>query len=320
MSIVPYRREWMELREPANELAKILANTEFVPKALRGNPPAIAACILYGDEVGLGPMQSLAKIAVIDGKPALMAEAQRALILAAGHDFWVEEASTTRVTVAGRRQDSEQTSRVTWTMDDAKRANLSGKLNWRTYPRQMLLARASAELARAVFADAIGGLAAVEELEDQIDLDGNPKEDGEPKTQTRRRQRQGARATLTTVEPPKPAEPEQPLLPDELAAVVDPDEDREIARLEAEAALEDELAEIGAERMISDPQRRKLHALFNERGVENREPRLAYCSTVVGRTIETSNELTLDEASKVIDALEQWDPQDPDSQPFPDGI
>ena len=315
MSVVPYRpvasREWIELREPAGELAKILANTEFVPKSLRGNPPAIAACILYGDEVGLGPMQSLAKIAVIDGKPALMAEAQRALILAAGHDLWVEEATTTKVTVAGRRRDSEQTSRCTWTMDDAKRANLAGKQNWRTYPRAMLLARASAELARAVFADAIGGLAAIEELEDVHDVVGAI---AIPETQTRQRQRKGAKAILTTVEPVAPTAPEPPPLPEELSVI------------ENEREVEEALSEIGATRVdepddpgiITDPQRRKMHALFNERGVEQREPRLAYCTTVVGRTVETSNDLTAEEASKIIDALEQWDPNDPDSQPFPE--
>ena len=67
MSIVPYQengaRSWIALMEPAVELAKAVANTEFVPKSLRGNPAAITAAILYGDEVGLGPMQSLARIA-----------------------------------------------------------------------------------------------------------------------------------------------------------------------------------------------------------------------------------------------------------------
>ena len=128
--------------QPAIELAKAVAGTDFVPKAMRNNPAQITAAVLYGDEVGLGPMQSLARISVIDGRPSLAAEAQRALILAAGHELWIEESTITRCTVAGRRRDSDQTSRVTWTSDDAKRAKLDGKPNWRSYPRQMLLARA----------------------------------------------------------------------------------------------------------------------------------------------------------------------------------
>ena len=125
------RRRWVELMRPAADLAKSIAGTEFVPASLRQNPAAIAACILYGDEVGLGPMQALAKIAVIDGRPSLSSEAMRSLILAAGHDLWIEEATVSKATIAGKRHDSEQTSRVTWTMDDARRAGLQGKRNWR---------------------------------------------------------------------------------------------------------------------------------------------------------------------------------------------
>ena len=164
------RHRWVTLLAEVGQLAHAIANTDFVPKAMRGNEAAIVAAIMYGDEVGLSPMQSLAKIAVIDGKPSLAAEGQRALILAAGHYIWPEDFTTTKVTWAGRRHDLDTISRVTWTLDDAKKANLAGKQNWRTYPRAMLSARASAELARAVFADVIGGLAATEENEDSGDV------------------------------------------------------------------------------------------------------------------------------------------------------
>ena len=52
---------WIALMGPAVELAKAVAGTEFVPRAMRDNVAAIAAAILYGDEIGLGPMQSLAR-------------------------------------------------------------------------------------------------------------------------------------------------------------------------------------------------------------------------------------------------------------------
>jgi hypothetical protein len=329
MSMVAYKpREWIELMVPAAELSKQIANTEFVPKGIRGNPAAIAAAILYGDEVGLGPMQSLAKIAVIDGRPTLSSEAQRALILAAGHEIWVEEATNSRVTVAGRRHGSDETSRVTWTLDDARRAKLEGRPAWRLYPRQMLTARASAELARAVFADVIGGLAATEELEESPELGEGATE--QPAVTRRKRERAPSeRATVkaTPVEPVKAAEPEEPPLPgEELAgsnflilaareqasAVVPPDPPP------AAGAAPQELDVFGPEAPMSDAQRRKMHALLRSRRVETREARLAYVSHVLDRDIESSADLTIGEASRVIDALEQWDPDDPDSQPFPD--
>jgi hypothetical protein len=285
MSVVPYRpeapREWIALVPAAAELAKSVANTDFVPRGMRNNPAAITAAILYGDEIGLGPMQSLAKIAVIEGRPTLAAETQRGLVLQAGHKMWTEEATNTRVTVAGRRRDSDEVVRVTWTMDDAKRAGIGGKQNWRTYPRQMLHARASAELARALFADAIAGLAATEEIED---TGGDESPEAAPVSEGNRRRRRATLAPVSAPAEPTPA-PDTPLppLPGEQPAV---DDDPPAAGL------------------MSEAQRGKMMALFRERGFVERGARLAFTRVVIGRPVESSTELTSEEASKLIDTLE----------------
>src|SRR5262249_37700226 len=166
-----------------------IGGTDFVPRALRDNPAAIVAALLYGQEVGLGRMASLSTIAVIDGRPALSSEAQRALILAAGHEGWFEESTATRATACGRRRGSDKVRRVAWTLGDAKRAGLGGRNAWRTYPRQMLMARASAELARAVFPDVIRGLQAAEELDGDgpAESTGTPPPEEKPKRTRRRR-------------------------------------------------------------------------------------------------------------------------------------
>jgi len=295
MTLVPHlvedRRAWLDLSNPALELANQIAGTDFVPKQLQNNPAAITAAILYGDEVGLGPMQSLAKIAVINGRPTLAAEAQRALILAAGHDLWVEESTASKCTVAGRRKDSDATSRISWTMDDARRANLANKPPWKTYPRQMLLARASAELARAVFPDAIGGLAATEELNDNPDPGNGAAPASTPAPKTRQRKRASVSAPATTPEHAPSAEPELPPLPGE-------DEPE----------------------LMTEQQRPKLQVLFREKGIDDRGERLSYAGQVIGRQITTSKELTKAEASEVIDSLEQFDRDDPQTWPFPDGF
>jgi hypothetical protein len=304
MTLVPHtiedRRAWLDLSNPALELANQIAGTDFVPKQLQNNPAAITAAILYGDEVGLGPMQSLAKIAVINGRPTLAAEAQRALILAAGHDLWVEESTATKCTVAGRRKDSDATSRMTWTMDDARRAGLANKPPWKMYPRQMLMARASAELARAVFPDAIGGLAATEELDEEHEsVNGTSAATPAPEpTAKRTRKRANVTAPATTPDTPAPKAPEAPPVPGDLESIVAPD----------------------AEEMITENQRRKLHAMFREKNMDDREERLSYCGQVVGHPVRTSTSLTQSEASIVIDALDRYDPQDPQTWPFPQGF
>lgn len=266
-----YAADW--LLDPA-EIAQRIGGTDFVPKSLRNSPAAITAALLYGAELGLGRMQSLARIAVIDGRPALAAETQRALILAAGHDLWIEEATNTRCTIAGRRRGSEMTSRVTWTLDDAKRARIAGKQNWQSYPRQMLLARASAELARSIFADVIGGLAAFEEYEDADGAAAAPPstaDDGaeQQPTTTRRRRRVGTTANEPAHEDvgkPEP-EPEQPNPP-------------------SDAAL------------------RKMFAAMGEHGIVEREERLAFTNGALGRTITSSKELSAADVAAVIEAAE----------------
>lgn len=254
-------KDALELAAPAFELAQRIASTDFVPRALRGKPEAVMAAILTGYEVGIGPMNALAKIHVIEGRPAMAAELMRALILRAGHDFWVEEATNTKVTVGGKRAGSARETRFTWTMDDAKRANLVGKDNWRKYPRAMLLARATAEIARAIFPEVLAGISyTIEELTDGDvidveDLGGDEPTDAKPakRTTKKRAARKITRDEATEasetipdaeVVPPLPGEddayegPDQHLTPDD----VEPDDG---PRMPAANALAMKAREVG---------------------------------------------------------------------------
>ena len=318
-------RSWVALRSPAMELAQYVADTAFVPKGIRGNAPAIAACILYGDELGLGPMQALARIAMIDGTPSVRAETQRALVLAQGHEIWVVESTATRVTIAGRRKGSDRASEVTWTMDDAKRAGLSGKPSYRSYPRQMLTARATAELVRTVFADVVGGLAATEEIDDGYDVleaaEGEVVAETPAKASTRRKRKDTNGPDTSAVQAATPAEPDAGA--DDVAELVDELEGAEPTTDSADDPVpglaESAAADAETPALMSDAQRRKMQALFREMGVTGREPRLSYTSTVAKRKLASSSELTLAEAGAVIDALEAWK-ANPDGGPFQDGI
>ena len=172
----PVRLPTFEVMGPAIELAAQVANTDFVPKALRGKPEAVVAAILQGHELGIEPMASLAKIHIIEGRPSIAAELMRALVQRAGHEIWLEEASNTKVTLGGRRRGEENATRITWTADDAKRARLDTKQNWRSYPRAMLVARATGELCRLLFADVLAGISyASEEVRDGFDLEEEPE-------------------------------------------------------------------------------------------------------------------------------------------------
>jgi len=304
MSLAPYEphapREWVTLLPAAAELAKAVQQTDFVPKALRGNVPAITACILYGDEVGVPPMRALAHIAIVDGRPAMSAELMTALILQAGHELWTEEASNARVTIAGRRRDSDKVDAVTWTMDDAKRAGLANKTNWTKYPRAMLGHRATAELARKKFADAIGGLPMIEELDDEATVLADSS--SAPTARGNRRRRRPALA-------PVGDEPDGTHAAGHPEPSADTTEGSEPPHSEEGAGVEKEPAppSVGENEAL----RKRLMATYRERGFQNREQRLAFARFAIGRPVETSNDLTADEASRIIDALETGYPVQP---------
>jgi len=160
------------------KLSQRVANTPFVPKGLQGKPESVLACILYGSELGLGPMQSLNSIHVIEGRTAMSPELMRAMVARHGHRIDVIENSNTACEVKGVRADTGSTASVRWTMEDARMAGLAGKNNWKTYPRAMLLARATSELCRIVFPDIIAGLSYTPE--EVASIEGVEYEEVEP--------------------------------------------------------------------------------------------------------------------------------------------
>jgi len=130
-----------------------IANTEFVPKAYRGQPDKMLGAILYGRESGLGPMTSLQMVDMVDGKPSMSAELMVALVRRAGHSIMLEELDAESCTVTGRRTDSGDSMTYRFSMVDAERAGLAGRGAWKTYPSAMLWARAVSQLVRMLFPD-----------------------------------------------------------------------------------------------------------------------------------------------------------------------
>ena len=163
-------------RTDAMNLARALARSEAIPKRYWGRPDDVFATILHGDEMGLSPSIALTNIYMIEGTPTFSARFVMAIMLRRGL-VQFRERTHERVTVYGRRSNGTHLE-VTWTIDDAKRAELAAKQTWKRYPRQMLTARAITELGRTLFADdvVLGSAYTPEELGavgpyDVIDID-----------------------------------------------------------------------------------------------------------------------------------------------------
>lgn len=138
-----------------------VANTDFVPAALRGKPNSILASILTGRELGLGPMESLRSIDVIDGRPSPSAEWMVGRVFDAGHIIEVVEQTDQVCRVKGTRyrdHKPQASMEFAFTIEMAARAKLTNKNNWKNYPEAMLYWRAVAQLCRQFFPDAIRGL------------------------------------------------------------------------------------------------------------------------------------------------------------------
>lgn len=273
--LVPYRQplaavdSWAGVLADVADLALKISGTSFVPKPLRGKPPEIAACILTGREIGIGPMEALTRIDVIDGTPTMSAELMRSLIFRAGHELRYPTATNRKVIVEGRRAGSDSWTSVEWTIEDAQRAGIAGKSNWRTYPRAMLTARATAELARMLFPDALGGVA---HLADEV-------EPAEVTTVTR---------TRRAVEAPPDSDDS------------DDSDNNPDALTEAEAVAADVLG--AAPLPLATPgQVRAIATYLTSLGIKARPDRLAWLSDRIGRTLGSSKELTRAEASQLLD-------------------
>lgn len=281
-------RDWAQAAHAAHSVAQSLVKTSFVPEAFRGKPDEATAAILSGAEVGLSPMAALRSYDVIQGTAAPRAMTLRAIVQSRGHKIWVVESTDQRAIVRGRRVDDDEVQESTWDIARAKGLGLLGKHNWKAQQKAMLIARATAECCRLIASDAILGIPYAAE-----ELDG-----GEPEPQPAKRtaQRRTTTRAAATVDRPAPAAPREieaapapPLPDDEPPGELEPPHD----------------AAQGDREPITKPQSAKLHAMFNEAGIKDRDTRLRISAQLVKRPLASSSDLTKDEASELIDTLDQ---------------
>jgi hypothetical protein len=112
---------------------------------------------------GRHPAEAARDYHIINGKPSLKSEAMLARFQQAGgkvewHDYTHESVSGTFTHPQGG------SLKVSWTMQDATRAGLTGNPTWKKFPRQMLKARCISEAVRGIFPGVLSGLYAPEEV------------------------------------------------------------------------------------------------------------------------------------------------------------
>lgn len=267
---------WAQAASAANSLAKAVCTTAFVPAHFRDNPGDTTAAILLGDELGMSPLNALRGIYVVHGTPALYARTMVALALSHGHQVWTEKSTDTEVVVCGKRAGSDHSERSVWTIARATKAGYTNNKKYASNPQEMLWAKAASEVAKKVAADVLAGVPySVEDLE---------LEDQPTTTVTRATTKVARRKPEPAPEPPEPSfdEPDPAPEPQDVSEAVE---------------------------LIRPQQMKMMQALFTEKGFTDRDDKLSYVTDIVGIDVESSKDLTVAQASSVIDALTKLDDQ-----------
>lgn len=150
-------------------ISERLLASGMLPVTLR-KPEQVAAIILRGRELGIGPMEALTSLHVIKGKVASSTQLMLALIYRSGKlkDIRMTRGDPVSVTMV-RKGMSPHT--VTFGSEDAKRARLGHRDVYRKWPEVMYLWRAIAMCARVVFPDVVAAVYTPDELGVEIRSD-----------------------------------------------------------------------------------------------------------------------------------------------------
>jgi hypothetical protein len=144
--------------EASVDYARKLSASDLLPKSYQGKPQNVLLAVEYGRSLGLDPITAINMTHVVQGRPTASAQLVGALVRRAGHTLRVrgdEQSATCKII---RADDPTFEFTATWTMDRAKQAGVLSNPVWKTYPANMLKARAITECARDACPEVLAGI------------------------------------------------------------------------------------------------------------------------------------------------------------------
>lgn len=144
------------------QMAEVAAKSRMF--GFKSAEEALAIMVLCQAE-GLHPGIAMRDYHVIQGRPALKADAMLARFQQAGGKVdWKEYTDEVVTGIFSHPQGGSL--EVTWSLAKAKQIGIANKDNWKNYPRAMLRARCISEGIRAVYPGAVVGVYTPEEVQD----------------------------------------------------------------------------------------------------------------------------------------------------------
>ena len=129
------------------------------------NPQEAMAIMLLCQAENLHPAVAMRDYHVIQGRPALKADAMLARFQQAGGSVKWKDYTDEKVTGVFSHP-SGGSLEVSWSLAQAKSIGIANKDNWRNYPRAMLRARCVSEGIRSVYPGCVVGVYTPEEIQD----------------------------------------------------------------------------------------------------------------------------------------------------------
>lgn len=144
---------------------KIIIQSSLCPRHIK--TPADAMFIIQrGAELGLSAVSSLQNLIVIQGKVTMPAATAVGIAKASPECEYFRRIKTTlEGSMWETKRKGSEPVRYAFTQEDAKTAGLWGSGTWKKYPKNLLDARASMNLARLEYQDILAGVYTPEEME-----------------------------------------------------------------------------------------------------------------------------------------------------------
>lgn len=185
------------------------------------------ALMLVAQAEGLHPATAARDYHIIQGRPTLKADAMLARFQQNGGVVeWVEYTDTKVSAKFSHHVNSPAPVLVEWTFEQAKKIGLTGKDNWKNYPRAMLRARVVSEGIRTVFPAVAVGVYTPEEAEEFKDINPAPNQKRQRRLPQESQEVQDVQPEGSATVPPSPesaaeGEVESAKLLHELSAKID---------------------------------------------------------------------------------------------------
>lgn len=143
-------------RMDLGDLAKAVADSGYFGDSRKSQQAVVK--ILAGQELGIGPIQSMMGLFIVEGRVTVSASLASALLVRAGKYRYRIRKHTHEVCVLEFFEGEESLGLSEFTIEDAKRAGLvKDKSAWMKWPKNMLFARALTNGVRWYAPDALAG-------------------------------------------------------------------------------------------------------------------------------------------------------------------